>query len=102
MIRAFLDASSVHLSAGTCAWLDAQPGDDVLRDPTAEPAAQIGGEWTRHGWFVHALEHGQEGFPPDLRAALRTARAQGVEDVLFACDAPPGEDLPVPHPGFPD
>ncbi len=40
------------------------------------------------------------GIPQDLMAALRIARAQGAEYVLFDCDAVPSADLPVLHPDF--
>ena len=100
MIRLFFDLSSRHLTAAPCAWLDAQMSHDLLRDPAAEHASQIAGRWTRYGWFVYAPKDMPMGIPQDLMAALRIARAQGAEYVLFDCDAVPSADLPVLHPDF--
>ena len=97
MTRTFLFASSGHLSAQTCSWLDTQLADPVLRDPAAGVSAQIAGGRTRYGWLVYAPEDAAGGLPDDLAPVLIAARAQAAEYVLFDCDAPPLPGLPVLH-----
>ena len=101
-MRPFMEASSGHLSADTWTWLDAQLADRLLRHPTAEYAAQIAGGKTRYGWFIYAPEHTPDGFPTDLLRVLALARQKAAEYVLFDCDAPSDEALPVLHPDFQD
>lgn len=99
-LRSFLDVSNRHLSAETCAWLDAQLSDSLLRDPASTASAQIAGGKTRYGWLVYAPEDVAEGLPEDLTLILLAAREQGAEYVLFDCDVPQNPDLPVRHPDF--
>jgi len=101
-IRAFLDASSSHLSPETWAWLDAQTTDEAVRDPDSRVAAELLGGRTRYGWFVYAHTHPTEPVPADLVAVMRLARRVGCEYVLFDCGAPPAADLPLLHPSFRD
>ena len=101
MMRRFLDCSSGHLSPDTWTWLDMQFGDDVLRDPHNITAAQLAGGRTRYGWFVYASDTSVIDMPADLAAACAHARRQRADYVLFDCDAPPVDDLPILHPDFP-
>jgi hypothetical protein len=97
-LRSFLDVSSGHLSPETWKWLDDQFADSVLRDPRSEGAARIAGGKTRYGWLVYAPEGITDGVPEHLTLALLAAREQGVEYILFDCDAPLDENLPIRHP----
>ena len=102
-LRAFLDASSGHLSPDTWAWLDAAFADDDLRDPRNDAAGELAGGRTRYGWFVYAPEEPPAvALPDDLAAVLRHARRLGAEYVHFDRDAVPLHDLPVLHPDFTD
>jgi hypothetical protein len=102
MIRKFLDVSSGHLSRQTWTWLDEQPADEVLRDPSNVTAAGIAGGRTRHGWFVYAPEDPPAGYPADLLVVLAMARIREAEYVLFDCDAVRDQGLPILHHGFAD
>lgn len=102
-LRAFLDASSGHLSPDTWAWLDANFADEGLRDPRNHAAGQLAGGRTRYGWFVYAPEEPPAvAVPDDLAAVLRHAHRLGAEYVLFDRDAAPLPGLPVGHPDFAD
>ena len=102
MIRRVLDCSSGHLSPETWDWLDAQLGDDAVRDPAGAVATALGGGRTRYGWFVYADEAAEAVMPEDLRQICVRARRQGAAFILLNCDVLPMEDLPVLHPDFVD
>ena len=100
-VRRFLDVSAGHLSIETWTWLEGQTTDDVVRDPSTNPAEVLAGR-TRHGWFVYANECPAPPIPDDMASMMRYARHRGCEYILLDCDALLLENLPVLHPDFGD
>lgn len=85
-LRRFLDLSTAHVTAATCAAACARTIPWANTTPT------------NHGFFAYAHEERSgEGFD-DLWGVLQFARAHGCDYVLFDCDAsalPEGTGLPV-------
>ncbi len=100
VVRRTLDVSSCHLSAETCAWLDAQTTDTAVRDPASRSAEILGGR-TRHGWFIYAGLVPAAPVPADLLAVMRCAQRLKCDYVLFDADARPLAGLPILHPDAP-
>ena len=62
--------------------------------------AGILGGATRYGWFIYASEEPAPPIPDDLIDVFHHARRHGCEYVLFDCDAPFIDGVPVRHPDF--
>lgn len=78
-IRKFLDLSTGHLTADTRAALDSGNNNNRFGIPCAV---------TDYGFFVYADEEpNDEVLPEELVKAMRHARANGCEYILFDCDA---------------
>ncbi len=90
--RTFIVMSTAHLTEQTARHLDTTSVKDW-------PC--IGGPYGQYGWFVYAHEEncgaGPEPIPDDLFNVMTWARKQGVEYILFDCDAAVLDDLPSHH-----
>jgi hypothetical protein len=94
-IRKFLDLSTAHLTMASRDMLD------ELGRYSAEgsPSSYLVGS-TGFGWFVSANpadneREDEEDIPDDLWAAMKHAKANGCDHILFDADAPRDPDLPA-------
>ncbi len=89
-LRTFVVISTAHLTEQTARYLDRTAAKDW-------PC--VGGPYGEYGWLVYAHEINcdvdPDAIPADLFAVMAWAREQDVHHILFDCDGPAVDDLPV-------
>lgn len=93
--RKTLVLSTGHITKETNAWLAA-----CLAKPEEHPECQLAfvDLWGGYGYIFYVDRDGVEGeasVPPDLRACLALARANGAARLELDCDVAPTSQLPT-------